>query len=67
MSTDNGETWTTRGGQWLLAVLSLEVVSALSILLPFVLGLEPWGGREVLAKVATLASILLLPVVLHSA
>jgi PAS domain S-box-containing protein len=51
----------------LLAVLSLELVSALSILLPLVVGLEPWGGREVPARVSTLASILLLPVVLHAA
>ncbi|SDL04690.1 EAL domain, c-di-GMP-specific phosphodiesterase class I (or its enzymatically inactive variant) [Arthrobacter sp. ov407] len=51
----------------MLAVLSLESVLALSILLPVMFGLEPWGGREVPARVSTLASILLLPVVLHAA
>ena len=66
-STDNGQPRTTPGGRWLLAVLSLELVSALSILLPLLFGLEPWGGREVPARVSTLASILLLPVVLHAA
>lgn len=47
----------------MLAVLFLELVSVLSILLPLLFGLEPWGGREVPARVATLASILLIPVV----
>jgi PAS domain S-box-containing protein len=65
-STDNGQPRTTPGGRWLLAVLSLELVSALSILLPLVFGLEPWSGREVPARVSTLASILLLPVLLHA-
>ena len=51
----------------MLAVLSLQLVSALSILLPLLFGLEPWGGREVPARVSMLASILLLPVVLHAA
>ena len=64
--TDHGQRRTTPGGRWLLAVLSLQLVSALSILLPLLLGLEPWGGREVPARVSTLASILLLPVVLHA-
>jgi PAS domain S-box-containing protein len=66
-STDTGQPRTTPSGRWLLAVLSLEVVSALSILLPLLLGLEPWGGREVPARVATLASILLIPVLVHGA
>ena len=66
-STDTGQPRTTPGGRWLLAVLSLELVSALSILLPLLFGLEPWGGREVPARVSMLASILLLPVVLHAA
>ncbi|WP_224049390.1 EAL domain-containing protein [Arthrobacter sp. NicSoilB4] len=48
-------------------MLSLELGSALPILLPLLFGLEPWGGREVPARVSTLASILLLPVVLHAA
>lgn len=66
-STDTGRPRTTPSGRWLLAVLSLEVVSALSILLPLVFGLDPWDGREVPARVSTLASILLLPVALHGA
>jgi PAS domain S-box-containing protein len=66
-STDPGQPRTTPGGRCWLAVLSLELVSALSILLPLLFGLEPWGGREVLSRVATLASILLLPAVLHGA
>ncbi len=65
-STDNGQPRTTPGDRWLLAVLSLEWVSGLSILLPLLFGLEPWGGREVPARVSILASILLLPVVLHA-
>src|SRR6478752_1559289 len=65
--TDNGQPRTTPGGRWLLAVLSLELVSALSILLPLLFGLEPWGGREFHARVSALASVLLLPVVLQAA
>lgn len=45
----------------------LEGVAAVSILLPLLVGLEPWSGREVPARVATLASILLIPVVLLGA
>ena len=66
-STDSGQPRTTPGGRWLLAVLSLELVSAMSVLLPLLLGLEPWGGREVPARISTIASVLLLPVVLHAA
>jgi PAS domain S-box-containing protein len=66
-SRDNGRARTSPGGRWLLAVLSLESVLALSILLPVMFGLEPWGGREVPARVSVLASILLLPVLLHAA
>lgn len=66
-STDDGQPPTTPGGRWLLAVLSLELVSALSILLPLLFGLESWIGREVPARVSTIASILLLPVALHAA
>lgn len=66
-STDTGQPRTTPGGRWLLAVLSLELGSALSILLPLLFGLEPWGGRDVPARVSTLTSILLIPVVLHAA
>ncbi|MFE4229317.1 EAL domain-containing protein [Arthrobacter sp. NPDC056886] len=51
----------------MLAVLSLELVSALSILLPLLFGLEPWSGREVPARLSILASILLLPVLLYAA
>lgn len=51
----------------MLVVLSLELVSALSILIPLLFGLEPWGGREVPARMSTLASILLLPVLLQAA
>jgi PAS domain S-box-containing protein len=51
----------------LLVVLSLELISAVSILLPLLLGLEPWNGREVPARLSILASILLLPVLLHAA
>jgi PAS domain S-box-containing protein len=51
----------------LLAVLSVELVSALSILLPLLFGLEPWGGREFPARVSAIASVLLLPVVLQAA
>jgi PAS domain S-box-containing protein len=51
----------------LLAVLSLELVSVLSILLPLLFGIEPWGGHDVPARVSTLTSILLVPVVLHGA
>jgi EAL domain-containing protein (putative c-di-GMP-specific phosphodiesterase class I) len=51
----------------LLAGLSLELVLAMSVLLPLLFGLEPWGGRGVLARIATIASVLLLPVVLHAA
>ena len=67
VSADHGRRRTTPGGRWLLAVLSLQLGSALSILLPLLFGLEPWGGREVPARVSALASILLLPVVLHAA
>lgn len=66
-STDKGQPPTTPGGRWLLAVLSIELVSALSILLPLLFGLEPWSGREVPASVSTLTSILLPPVALHAA
>jgi PAS domain S-box-containing protein len=65
-STGVGQRRTTPGGRWLLAVLSLELVSALSMLLPLLFGLEPWGGLEVPARVSTIASILLLPVVLYA-
>lgn len=51
----------------MLVVLSLELVSASSILLPLLFGLEPWSGREVPARLSILASILLLPVLLHAA
>jgi PAS domain S-box-containing protein len=50
-----------------LGILTLELLSSLSILLPLLFGQEPWGGREVLERVATLASILLSPVVIHVA
>lgn len=66
-SRDNGRARTSPGGRCLLAVLFLELVLALSILLPLTFGLEPWGGQEVPARVSTLTSILLLPVVLHAA
>ena len=66
-SADKGQPPTTPGGRWLLAVLSIELVSALSILLPLLFGLEPWSGREVPASVSTLTSILLPPVALHAA
>jgi PAS domain S-box-containing protein len=66
-STDTGQPRKSPGGRWLLAVLSLELVSALSILLPLLFGLEPWSGLEVPARLSTLASILLLPVLLHAA
>ena len=65
--TDFGQPRTPPGGRWLLVVLALELVSVLSILLPLLLGLGPWGGREVPARVSALASILLLPVLLHAA
>lgn len=65
-STDIGRPRTSPGGRWLLAVLSLELVSALSILLPPLFGLEPWSGRGVPAGLSILASILLLPVFLHA-
>ena len=65
--TDIGQPRTSPGGRWLLAVLSLELVSALSILVPLLFGLEPWGGREVPTRISTLASILLLPVLLQAA
>lgn len=65
--TDNGQPWTTPDGRRLLAVLSLELVSVLSLLLPLLSGLEPWNGLEVPTRVSALASILLLPAVLHAA
>lgn len=51
----------------MLTVLSLELVTVLSILVPLLFGLEPWSGLEVPTRVLALASILLLPVVLHAA
>jgi PAS domain S-box-containing protein len=50
----------------LLAVLSLELVSVVSILLPVLFGPWPWSGREVPARLSILAAILLLPFLLHA-
>lgn len=65
--TATGQPRTSACGRWLLAVLSLWLVSALSILLPLLFGLEPWNGRGVPAESSIFASILLLPVLLHAA
>lgn len=65
--TVTGQTRTSACGRWLLAVLSLWVLSALSILLPLLVGLQPWNGLGVPAEFSVFASILLLPVLLHAA
>ena len=67
MSTDLGQPRTSPGGRWLLALVSLELVSAWAILLPLLFGLEPWSGRDDPARLSALAPILLLPVLLHAA
>jgi PAS domain S-box-containing protein len=67
MSTDIGPPRTSPGSRWFLAVVSLELVSALLILVPLLFGIEPWSGREDPARLSTLAPILLLPVLLHAA
>jgi PAS domain S-box-containing protein len=62
---DIGQPRTSPAGRWLLAVLSLWLVFALSILLPVLFGLQPWNGRG--AELSILASVLLVPVLLHAA
>lgn len=53
------------GGGWLLCVVFVELVSASSVLVPLLCGLEPWGGQEAHTRASTLVSVLLFPAVVY--
>jgi PAS domain S-box-containing protein len=54
-------------GWWLLVVVCLDAVFALSLRLPMAFGQEPWKSFDGPAIVPALAAVLLVPVVLHAA
>lgn len=49
----------------MLSILFIQLVSSLSVFLPFLAGIDPLGGLETRTGVSTLVSILLFPVVVH--
>jgi PAS domain S-box-containing protein len=54
-------------GWWLLVVVCVDAVFALSLRLPMVFGREPWESFEGPAIVPAFVAVLLVPVVLHAA
>jgi hypothetical protein len=54
-------------GWWLLVVVCVDAVFALSLRLPMAFGHEPWESFEGPAIVPAFVAVLLVPVVLHAA
>jgi PAS domain S-box-containing protein len=54
-------------GWWLLVVVCVDAVFALSLWLPMAFGPEPWESLDGPAIVPALVAVLLVPVVLHAA